>query len=252
MTDYAVYADDSGHPDDQPFVVCAGYIGSESQWLALEPEWKNVLARHNLGALFHMTEFMLKHRNVSERKRILDDLAAVVRNQGLVPVSGAVDVVAYKRVNQELSVQECLGAPYAIAARGMSISVNHWRSNNLKTQDHLSLFTESGTKHRGDMAAVFKRDNLPEPQPVPKATIAVQPADMLAWEIFTCLKKNGVARRRLRRLVEMEPEYHVVFREADLRETCRDAKVIPRSVMAPSKAIYFHSEPKQARRRTIK
>ena len=81
MTDYAVYADDSGHPDDQPFVVCAGYIGSESQWLALEPEWKNVLARHNLGALFHMTEFMLKHRNVSERKRILDDLAAVVRNQ---------------------------------------------------------------------------------------------------------------------------------------------------------------------------
>jgi hypothetical protein len=252
MAEYSVYSDDSGHPDDQPFVVAAGYVGSEAQWLAFEPQWKAALARHGLGDVFHMTDFMRKNRSVKARKPVLDDLEAIVRANQLVPVSGAVEIAGYKKVNEVFVLEETLGTPYALAARAMAISVNKWKSENFRDGDHLLLFTESGTKHRGDMAEVFKRDKLPEPIPVLKSMVAVQPADILAWELFRFLKEEQRVRRRLRRLAEIRPEYHTVFRQANLIETCQQVKVMLRSKLPPTAQISFQSSPKRLRRRSIK
>jgi hypothetical protein len=252
MANYAVYSDDSGHPDDQPFVVVAGYVGSEAQWLAFEPQWKEALTHHGLGDGIHMTDFMRKHRSVKTRKPVLDDLEAIVLANQLVPVSGAVEIAGYKKVNEEFILEETLGTPYALAARAMAISVNKWKSENCSDGDHLLLFTESGTKHRGDMAEVFKRDKLPEPIPVPKSMVAVQPADVLAWELFRSLKEEQRVRRRLRRLAEIRLEYHTVFRHANLIKTCQEVKVMLRSKLPPKAQISFQSNPKRLRRRSIK
>ena len=65
MTEYALYLDDSGHPKDQPYVVVAGFIASESQWLSFEPAWKAALAKYGLGDAFHMTDFSAKNKKRS-------------------------------------------------------------------------------------------------------------------------------------------------------------------------------------------
>jgi hypothetical protein len=57
MTEFALYLDDGGHPSDQPYLVVAGYVAAESQWLAFEPKWRGALARFHLGTDFHMTDF---------------------------------------------------------------------------------------------------------------------------------------------------------------------------------------------------
>jgi hypothetical protein len=40
MTEYAGYFDASGAPDDKPFVVVAGFIATEKQWLEFEQPWR--------------------------------------------------------------------------------------------------------------------------------------------------------------------------------------------------------------------
>ena len=60
MTEYSLYLDDSGHPKNQPYVVVAGFIASESQWLSFETAWLATLAKYGLGAVFHMTDFFGK------------------------------------------------------------------------------------------------------------------------------------------------------------------------------------------------
>jgi hypothetical protein len=252
MADYAVYSDDSGHPDDQPFLVVAGYVGSEAQWLAFEPQWKEALARHGLEDGIHMTDFMRKHRRMKVRKPILDDLETIVRANGLVPVSGAVEIASYKKVNDQFAVEEILGTPYAMAMRAMAISVNKWKEENFKDGDNLLVFAERGTKHRGDMAEILKRDGLPEPVMVPKSLAMVQPADVLGWELFRFLKETQRVRRRMRRLAEVRPEYHTVFREKDLLASCNEVKIMLRSELSPTATIAFHSNPKRLRRRSIR
>jgi hypothetical protein len=62
MADYALYIDDSGHPDDQAFVVVAGFIATEKEWLDFDPAWKSALKDNGLAEPFHMTDFMRQKR----------------------------------------------------------------------------------------------------------------------------------------------------------------------------------------------
>lgn len=252
MADYAIYIDDSGHPDDQPYVVAAGFISTEEKWLAFDPAWKIVLERHTLPFPFHMTDFMANGYRASQRSAILGDLVSVIHKHTIACFAGAVDVEAYKRVNGKYALQEYLGAPYALAARIMAIQINKWRERNLQSGDNLLLFAEQGTKHRGDMLDVFKRDRLPEPISVEKSLTAVQPADMLAWEMF-CFLRGCKNDRRMRRIVRNQRQFGVILREKDLIATCTEGipAVSLRSELGTNPKIVFHSSPKKHRRRTI-
>jgi hypothetical protein len=148
VTEFALYLDDGGHPDDQPFLVVAGYVATESQWLAFEPEWRDTLARFKLGTEFHMTDFMRQHHRYTALKvdQILGTLAAVAKVNTLRPFACAIDISAYKRVNDELALEECHGAPYALTARSLARELNLWKSKNLQADDHLLIFVEEGTK----------------------------------------------------------------------------------------------------------
>jgi hypothetical protein len=106
MTEFALYLDDGGHPDDQPFVVVAGYVATESQWLAFEPRWRDALARFDLGDAFHMTDFMHhRHKYTSLKfEQILSTLALITKAHTLHPFVCALDIAAYKRVNGEFAL----------------------------------------------------------------------------------------------------------------------------------------------------
>jgi hypothetical protein len=249
MSNYSLYFDDSGYPDGQPFVVTAGFVATEQDWLAFEPVWKDALAKHNISEPFHMTDFF-STTSVKERGPALRDLAAIIVNHAHAALTGAVEMAAYRKVNAEFALQEYLGALYALAGRAMALGINQWVQHELGPSDHLALFAEDGTKHRGDLVEVFKRDGLPEPRTVPKSVTAVQPADMLAWVVFTALRTKKPY-RRLKRLVDSHLEFGATLRENDLRVTCEQAGVPLRSALPPTAKVSFHASKKRPRKRTI-
>jgi hypothetical protein len=257
MTDFALYLDDGGHPDDQPFVVVAGYVATESQWIAFEQGWRNALAKFNLGDAFHMTDFMQAKYSSLKRDHILSSLASLINANTLHPFVCAIEMVAYKKVNNEFAFEECHGAPYALALRSLTRNLNVWKAKTLQPGDHLFTFVEEGTKHFGDMLQVFKRDSLPLPTRTAKTTPPVQPADMLAWETFNWLRagsprKLGKNLNRLTRPTRKNEELGGIIYERDLRRICADTSVYPRSSLNPGDTIAFHSERKRKRKRTIK
>lgn len=257
MTDYALYLDDSGHPDDQPFVVVAGYVASESQWLALDTEWRGVLAKFGLDAPFHMTDFMKAKYSSFKRDQTLSELAHITKKNTLFPFVYAIDVAAWKRVNDELALEECHGAPFAFATRGLAKELNEWKTQNLKAGEHLLTFMEQGTKHFGQLEEVFKRDGIPALNQVPKDMIQVQPCDVLAWEAFNWLKAGSPDKpsknlARLTNHIRIKQPLGGIFYEADIRRICTDTNVMLRSSLREGDTIRFHSNRKRVRRRTIK
>jgi len=259
MSEYALYLDDGGHPDDRPFLVVAGYVASESQWLAFEPQWREALARFDLGTEFHMTDFMADRRKSSTLKadQILFTLASITKKSTAHLFVAAVDIAAYKRINDEFALEECHGAPYAITTRALARSLNLWKSKNFGEDDCLRIFVEEGTKHYGDLEQVFKRDKLPMPIRVGKEMPQVQPSDILAWETFNWLRAGSPSQigKNLKRLTfptRKKEEIEGMIYEADLRRICRETAVPLRVSMNPGDTIAFHSEKKRKRRRTIK
>ena len=255
MTEYALYLDDGGHPNDQPFLVVAGYVACEERWLAFEPEWRKALARFDLGDVFHMTDFMSCRYTPLKRDHILGSLAAVVKAHTIRPFACAIDIAAYKRVNEDMALEECHGAPFALVVRSVARDIHLWK-RTITAEDRLLTFVEEGTKHFGEMEKVMKRDGIPVPNRVPKALPQVQPADILAWEMFHWLKtglpKMGKNLDRLTRPIRKQQNFGGMVYENDLRRICADTKVPPRSVLSPGYKIAFHSERKKRRHRTIK
>jgi hypothetical protein len=258
MTEYALYLDDGGHPDDQPALVVAGYVASEEQWREFESKWRNALKRFGLSEPFHMTDFMSGTRlSPLRRDQILSALANIVKSSTARPFAAGMDMKAYKKVNEEFALEECHGAPYALTARNVARSFQKWRVENLSSGDHLSVFVEQGTKHFGDLIQVFKRDGLPIPVAVSKSVSRVQAADILAWEQFKYLKEQGLGARpgkNLRRLVDpmrKREQFGGIFLETDLRKLCDATSVYPRQSLNPGDTIAYHSEKKRKRKRTV-
>ena len=99
MTDFALYIDDRGHPDNQPNVVTAGFVASEDQWSQFEAEWTSALPRFGIAGAFHMTEFMREKRTDLKRNWILGSLCRIINKHVSGRFLHAVDMDAYKRIN---------------------------------------------------------------------------------------------------------------------------------------------------------
>ncbi len=253
MSEYRVYLDDSGHPNDQPYVIVAGFLSTEERWLTFEQAWEPLLIRHNLGTVFHMVDFEASKRTRREKGRILEDLTTVINNHVQTALSAAVDMHGYRRVNEFYALEEGIGTPYAVAARAVARGINSWKQRFFDQCDRLSVFIEEGTKHRGDMEEAFRRDKLPVPRTVPKRHARVQPADMLAWEVFHFIRYNDYRRSLVNLLKEKLPciELEGIFRERNLIKTCKAANIPLRASMSPNTQFVYHSSPKRIRRRTI-
>jgi hypothetical protein len=254
VTEYQVYLDDSGHPDGQPYVVVAGFLSTEPKWIAFELAWKAALKRNCLGTVFHMTDFMCSGGTKKQKGVILDDLTTVIHDHAEAALTVMLDMDAYKRVNESYALEECMGKPFALTARAVAVGINTWKRNFMAKGDHLLIFIEEGTKHRGDMEATFRRDRLPIPQTVPKRHPAAQAADMLAWESFHFARYEEPRRSLINLLKDRLPcnDLEGKFNEHNLLTSCKNAGVPLRDDVPPNVGFVFHSSPKQVRKRTIK
>ncbi|MGC1782776.1 MAG: hypothetical protein WA708_09675 [Acidobacteriaceae bacterium] len=260
MTDYSVYLDDGGHPDGQPYLLVAGFAATVSQWLAFEPVWLSTLGKLGFGDVFHMTDFMSEKRSAFQEDRILSQLRRVIQSHTLRPFVSAIDMAAYKRVQNEFTLEESHGAPYALAGRQFVKELHEWQGQELGPEDHTLVFVEEGTKHYGDLEQVFKRDKLPIPNRVPKSMTQVQPADILAWEVFNFLRDGSPKRMRknlekLTRSIRKQQNFGGIFYEHDLRRLCNESiRVPPRDIIPPGEdPIRFGGggDKKRVRRRTV-
>ncbi len=257
MTKYALYLDDAGHPSDQPFLAIAGFVASESQWLAFEPLWKATLDSFDVLFPFHMTDFMQEPMSKLRREQILAGLAQVIKKHTICAFVCAVDMDAWKQVNNKYALDECHGAPIALATRQVWGELHRWMKAELSSQDHVLTFIEEGSKHYGQIEQVLKRDKIPIPVKVPKSMPAVQPSDILAWEAFNNLRSGNLKKpsKNLNQLTKRDRLKHSlgsIFYEHDLVKLCRDTNVNVRADLRPGDTIRFHSERKRVRRRLIK
>jgi hypothetical protein len=259
MTEYAVYLDDGGHPDSQPYLVVAGFAADAKQWSAFVPTWEGALKKLGLSAPFHMTEFMTERLTEFRRDQVLSRLRLVIKRHTLRPFISAIDMAAYRLVQEEFALEETHGAPYALACRALARELHEWQALDLKAEDRVSVFVEEGTKHFGDMEQVFKRDRLPLPTRVPKTTPQAQPSDMLAWEVFASLRAGSPKKMSrnldlLTRAMRKKQNFGGIFYERDLRNLCTTTRVVPREHLPPGdNPIRFGGggERKRPRRRTI-
>ena len=259
MTEYSVYLDESGHPNDQPYLLIAGFSATVSQWLAFKPIWLEKLQKLRLGDAFHMTDFMSEKRTQFQENRVLSQLRSVIQAHTLRPFVSAVDMAAYKRVQNEFTLEESHGAPYALVGRHFAKDLHEWQTRKLKPEDRVLVFVEEGAKHFGDLEQVYKRDGLPIPNRVPKSMAQVQPADMLAWEVFNFLRAGSPKQMRknldlLTRRIRRQQNFGGIFYEHDLRQLCNELRVPPRSAIPPGEnPIRFggNGDRKKARKRTI-
>ncbi|HKN21444.1 MAG TPA: hypothetical protein VJX73_08505 [Terracidiphilus sp.] len=251
MMDFALYIDDSGHPDNQPNVVTAGFVASEDQWSQFEVEWNSALLRFGIVGAFHMTEFMREKRTGLKRDWILESLCRIINKHVGGRFLHAVDMEAYKRINDEWTLEESIGAPIALAARSLTTEINEWRQAHMLPGDDFKIFIEQGSKHYGDIEQVFKRDGQPPPTRVAKANPRCQPADMLGWEGLRYLK-TGITSKNMRRLLPKGVEtFGGIFLAKDLIELCKQTAVPLRVDFKPIDSISFHSEKKRKRQRTV-
>lgn len=252
MPDYAIYLDDSGHPSDKPYVVVAGFLASEDQWIAFETRWKAALGKYRLGEAFHMTDFEASKR--TDRGAVLEHLTSVIIENTRSSFSCIVDMAAYKKINDIYALEEAIGTPYALVTRGVARNINIWKKAYLQPGDRVSMFVEHGAKHFGDMEEAFRRDGLQVPQRMPKTNLRVQPGDMLAWEMFH-YDAIRPARRSLLNLLkgDLLPDNHGKFLESNILESCRMLEIIRlRKDLPPDTIHVFESSPNRPRKRTIK
>jgi len=250
MTEYAAYLDDSGHPDDQPYVVVAGFLSTKEGWLTLETEWNAALRKHEIGDVFHMTDFH-GMRTKKEEGKVLEDLTGITVRHTQATFSVIVEMEAYKKLNDLYPLEEWIGTPYAIAARTVAKGINEWKAKFYKTEDSLQVFVEAGTKHMGDMEEAFRRDHLPVPQKVQKAHTAAQPCDLLAWEVLHMTKHND-RRRSLFNLIEVPALFEGIMREKNLMHAIKEAHAPLRAAVPDSVQYVYGTSPKRIRKRTIK
>lgn len=254
MTEHALYLDAAGHPSDQPAVVVAGFVAAETQWLAFESEWKSALNRHRLGSIFHMTDFEAKYKNDPRHYEILRDLIDTIYRHVRAAIAGVVEMDDYCRVNEKYPLEEAIGKPYSIAARGVHRNLGLWKKA-AHCNDPVLIFVEKGTEHEGDMKECFVRDKLPEPIPVDKSLPPVQAADLYAWEMAYFLK-TGILRPSAKLI---RASFPLGIKRVDGKYTRRrmmeslDEMGIPQRKGLPKDCVFtFNSAPKKKRTRTIK
>jgi hypothetical protein len=257
MNEYIGYFDDSGHPDKADIVLIAGWLSTKNQWVLFENEWKQALISAGIPAhtAFHMTDFESPdHPFYSTWSRFKKDLLLfrlinILRTRTRMFFSALVPMKEYRLVNDRIAIEECLGRPYAMAGRLIGQQLRYWQQKYSRHDEPLVMVFEDGSKHKGDLMDIFRRDGFGCPTFRGKnKSIPLQGADLLAWEYYHSFKCNLV-RPSLDSIVENHPGIDNIYTYDDLLESAKEGNV-PWRDNSPN-SFFFHNLKKKIRRRTI-
>jgi hypothetical protein len=197
---YSAYFDESGTPDDGPYMVVAGCIADVDQWVHFEREWVTALTPFGTN-VFHTADFDQRNPPFDKlTNREADELFA--RLTGIIcrrinrTFSHAIPLAQYDAINSEYLLAECYGFPYPATARICISHVVAWAQQYHVPKEELLYFFEDGAKHKGQLEWIAERDGLSIPVFRKKAeVVALQAADVAAWLGNLCLTSRSVPRR---------------------------------------------------------
>lgn len=254
MTEYALYLDVAGHPANQEILCAAGFLSTESKWLAFEPAWKEALKRNGLPEVFHMTDFERKYKNDPRHWEILKDLINVIADYAVASFSNSLSMSGYRHINDLFPLEEMFGKPYGVSARCAARLAYHWLGAR-GVREPMLVFVEKGTLHEGDMVECFRRDGLEDPISVPKFLPPVQAADIYAWE-RAYYSRTSIRRPSMIHFKQMMPDFtrgvDGKWGKKDLKDALEKMHTVRRNQMHPDATIVFNNSPKRIRKRTIK
>jgi hypothetical protein len=231
-TEYTAYFDDSGHPDDQDAVIVAGWVSTLEQWRVFEVEWKDKLAKEGItSGLMHMTEFEADpigrdyaHLSETQRNSLRNWIVCCLKTRIRHGFFSIVPIADYRDANDIYALEECFGKPYAMAGRHVARQVKEWSQKFNKDKNPIVLIFEDGTKHKGDLMDIFKKDGFDDPIfRKKKDVISLQAADIFAWECFNAFK-TGSIRTSLSELLKV-PYTSGMLTFDKLIENCEEYKV---------------------------
>jgi hypothetical protein len=185
MAKYSAYFDESGHPDDSDWVIVAGAIAHDTQWIHLEREWKEVLAP--LGtSTFHTVDFGKRRPpfDLSDNKanELLSRLVGIIVRRVEITIATAVRMDQYRAMNERYLLREYFGFPYPQAARSCLAYVETWAEKYSVPYRDIKCFFEDGAKDKGHLLWMADRDNFDIPDFEKKTEIvSLQVGDFLAW-----------------------------------------------------------------------
>jgi hypothetical protein len=252
---FTVYLDDSGHPDDQVAVTVAGWVSTLEQWLLLESRWVEVLKQFGINScVFHRSDFQAgqgeySSLNRANKTRLLYQLLNLITTRVRQGFAAIVPMADYRRVNEDYYLEEALGKPYALAGSVVAASVESWKRRYAKEEDVIIIF-EDGSKHKGDLEDGFIQYGFDRPAFRGKnKVVALQAADLFAWECFHSYKFDKIT-RSLATLLSLPVEQYLIV-EDYLRPACEAVKRLPKRDPSNPLRIYFSRIPKRLRKRQI-
>lgn len=256
MKEYTAYFDDAGHPDDEDFVIAAGFIASET--LLFEKEWQLIVDRHEITdrkgrARFHRTDFEASRKwTRPEKDTILMQLCCLIRARTQFYISKIVDMAAYRAVNDVYAFEQNVGTPFALVGRSAATALNKWK-RSYPDRDKLLVVFEDGTKHKGDFMDAMQRDGLRCPSfASPVDAIPLQAADLLAWDALYAIKHKRT-KQGLDMILAALPGDEGIFARKQLEEMCvtSDPPMQKYSENPEGVEVAYHTLPKKVRKRRI-
>lgn len=235
---FIAYFDASGQEHEHPYMVVAGFVSSAKVWSEFSDEWRAVLGNYHLKT-FHAAdcqnfrgEFIEWKGKADKRLRLWCDLLGVIKKHTFHKFSVGIEINDWKEsFSQERKRKSKINA-YVLCALACAERVKLWaRRQNVKTP--IAYIYESGDPGSGQLRAYFDEQEFPAPSFKHKedrtvdgiyypATVPLQAADFLAYEIFLIKKifrKNGLPSlgRPMREFVDI-PEATKIYSGDRLKE----------------------------------
>jgi hypothetical protein len=198
---YTAYFDASGKSSDQgkaKSLCVAGFVSTAQKWERIDVGWKALLAKHDIDAPFHMTDFMARTDNQA-RNAFRHDAIDLLNKYTVKPFVISVMLRALERMHNEyIAPEDEAREPYVwCGIRACSFLYEWWGKHIAQPgrgADQLEVFFEAGDMDHGKLAdaaiARYKRPIIFRPNKG-KAFVPFQAADLLAWEFHSWAARHS-------------------------------------------------------------
>lgn len=187
-----VYIDESYDDQGPPILCVAGYVYRKRKAIEFSRGWANYLRRKGLP-YFHMAEAAHTKSGIFKDR---PDLAREVETELIARTRASTEIGLATTINEDdyaelMQPREGMRSAYAAALLMLMSQVRRW-ADRTRFSGKIAYFFEAGHKHQQDanafMAWLFESERIASKFHygghafLPKATPALQPADLLAWQ----------------------------------------------------------------------